>query len=579
MKDLKKIQEFFSKDVNEANNDYFIPFEVKSEAPNFKVYHIKYPTGDGVLSIGGRDTGSGQERRNGATQAYMIGQDLLDDMMAQYNLEDFEVTDLENGTIQVFMVSDEFMDGIAEADLNDPVAMKMRSAKSKLAKMRKANAGGDGNDKFFKNATKLATLKKGRRDLMRDMEQEAEPEGGPIADEYGRKLNRIDAAIAKLSGRKEMDYDTAVGKEKKSKFKKHGEMSGFDMRGIDEASKGAKNYFSDLKYNYQKAFRYLDVEEREEYKQLAKDFFSKLQVDNKVRAVGLEELEIGDESNTEDIYIEVSIRDARIAMDIMDDSHRGAFEMDGSNFYIFQSQETAYFALEDLTSQGIEVINTNVNLDESFNSLAKKLDKQKGIDKEEAGKIAGAIAAKKMKGAGKGPTSKQLKRLKEEEEDGNKVAEAALILPRGEKIILQAEEEDYKRGLIIELTNEGGYKINYWYGDDVKVYPVEVEVDGVSIKEDAKEVYIKFHPELKEEEGYSPQLVSKENPKGKTKGLTSKTMNNILMNVIKDIKEGEPGLWDNIRAKKASGKKMSPKGSKAYKSAVKAGKRINKAGN
>ena len=45
---------------------------------------------------------------------------------------------------------------------------------------------------------------------MRDMEQEAEPEGGPIADEYGNKLNSIDAAIAKLSGRKEMTYDQAI---------------------------------------------------------------------------------------------------------------------------------------------------------------------------------------------------------------------------------------------------------------------------------------------------------------------------------------------------------------------------------
>ena len=84
----------------------------------------------------------------------------------------------------------------------------------------------------------------------------------------------------------------------------------------------------------------------------------------------------------------------------------------------------------------------------------------------------------------------------QEEDDNNKVAEAALILPRGKKVVLQAEEQDYKRGLIVELTNEGGYKINYWYGDDVKVYPAEVEVDGVSIKDDANEVYIKFHPEL-----------------------------------------------------------------------------------
>ena len=72
-----------------------------------------------------------------------------------------------------------------------------------------------------------------------------------------------------------------------------------------------------------------------------------------------------------------------------------------------------------------------------------------------------------------------------------------LVLPRGKKIILQAEEKDYNRGLIVELTEEGGYKINYWYGDEPKVYPAEVEVDGESIKPDAKEVYIKFHPELK----------------------------------------------------------------------------------
>ena len=87
-------------------------------------------------------------------------------------------------------------------------------------------------------------------------------------------------------------------------------------------------------------------------------------------------------------------------------------------------------------------------------------------------------------------------KLNEEEEDTNKLPEATLILPRGKKIILQAEEEDYQRGLIVELTNEGGYKINYWYGEDAKVYPVEVEVDGESIKDDAQEVYIKFHPEL-----------------------------------------------------------------------------------
>ena len=89
-------------------------------------------------------------------------------------------------------------------------------------------------------------------------------------------------------------------------------------------------------------------------------------------------------------------------------------------------------------------------------------------------------------------------KLNEADEENNKLPEAALILPRGKKIILQAEDQDYQRGLIVELTKEGGYKMNYWYGPDAKVYPVEVEVDGESIKDDAKEVYMKFHPELED---------------------------------------------------------------------------------
>ena len=50
---------------------------------------------------------------------------------------------------------------------------------------------------------------------------------------------------------------------------------------------------------------------------------------------------------------------------------------------------------------------------ESFDSLVKKVDKSKGYTKKEAEKVAGAIAAKKMKGAGKGPTAKQKKRMAE----------------------------------------------------------------------------------------------------------------------------------------------------------------------
>ena len=53
------------------------------------------------------------------------------------------------------------------------------------------------------------------------------------------------------------------------------EIQEFFSKPINE-SKGAALYFEDLKYYYQKSLRYLDADEREEYKTLAKNFFSKL---------------------------------------------------------------------------------------------------------------------------------------------------------------------------------------------------------------------------------------------------------------------------------------------------------------
>jgi len=82
-----------------------------------------------------------------------------------------------------------------------------------------------------------------------------------------------------------------------------------------------------------------------------------------------------------------------------------------------------------------------------------------------------------------------------EEKDSNRVPEAALILPRGKKVILQAEDTDYKRGLIVELLDNGGYEMAYWYDKPNKPYPVEILVDGQSIKPDGKVVEMKFHPQ------------------------------------------------------------------------------------
>ena len=71
---------------------------------------------------------------------------------------------------------------------------------------------------------------------------------------------------------------------------------------------------------------------------------------------------------------------------------------------------------------------------------------------------------------------------------------ADLTLPRGERKVLQAEDKDYKRGLLVKLLKNGGYSMAYWFNKPDKPYPVEVLVDGKSIKKDAKVVEMKFHP-------------------------------------------------------------------------------------
>ena len=61
---------------------------------------------------------------------------------------------------------------------------------------------------------------------------------------------------------------------------------------------------------------------------------------------------------------------------------------------------------------------------------------------------------------------------------------ADLTLPRGERKVLQAEDKDYKRGLLVKLLKNGGYSMAYWFNKPDKPYPVEVLVDGKSIKKD-----------------------------------------------------------------------------------------------
>ena len=176
MKDLNKIQEFFSKPLEENK-------------PQFKV-------GDKVTYLGHPGKITGVRNEMGGGISYSVAYDKGTGRTKATNIWN------KDGEIKP----------VNEIDINDPVLMKMRNALSKskeLAKRGTDNTSGDPNDRFFKKnmdrLKKLDALKKKRAQIMRDMEQEAEPEGGPIADKYGDMLNKLDKAIDLLSPQKKGD--------------------------------------------------------------------------------------------------------------------------------------------------------------------------------------------------------------------------------------------------------------------------------------------------------------------------------------------------------------------------------------
>tara|TARA_R110000796_G_scaffold22801_1_gene65733 strand:+ start:352 stop:2109 length:1758 start_codon:yes stop_codon:yes gene_type:complete len=274
------------KTLNERENKLFRvskPRFIKDKNNlNFLNVYMDYDLGPGGASIAlGKETMTGQIRRESAAEAIRQMENIARKLEDKFNIEDIEVTDLENGKVNLFAVSDDFIEmdlkselstallneevskaaimrqikdaeeildsgeangepltsetemlvqnelkrllslykSVNEMDINDPILVRMRAAKDAINK--KPDFGKEYGDAVKQarsgnnNDTKLRVLKKGREQLMRDMEQEAEPEGGSIADEYGAKLNRIEAAIAKLEGRKEMTYDQAIAEGKK----------------------------------------------------------------------------------------------------------------------------------------------------------------------------------------------------------------------------------------------------------------------------------------------------------------------------------------------------------------------------
>jgi flagellar motility protein MotE (MotC chaperone) len=103
---------------------------------------------------------------------------------------------------------------LEQMDLNDPALMRARASKDQFQAAKAAEAEARRKrvygkqrealeDELWDIAQDLRTAYADRRNLMQDMEQEAEPEGGDVANEYGSVLNTLDAEIEALKKRRD----------------------------------------------------------------------------------------------------------------------------------------------------------------------------------------------------------------------------------------------------------------------------------------------------------------------------------------------------------------------------------------
>ena len=459
---------------------------------------------------------------------------------------------------------DKFEESVNEMDMNDPIMMKMRAAKDKKPDFGKAY--GDavktayGNDK---NAKKLAFLKKERAQLMRDMEQEAEPEGGPIADEYGSKLNRIDAAIAKLSGRKEMTYDQAIAEAKVDYDFSEREL----IRVLRQLKRGASTEIDMIKAFTKTLGR--DITKDELFSEAIAEGESKMPTQDQVdKFFALTQNEMhylnskpvaGQEKTFNKMEVEpwdeydlsnwnALVGKAKKSKEYQLKIARAAFE---------KAEQDGDIRKQELALAAIDLINNNIS--ETVNEATSKypnfdLDKNIRYQSTSISKGMWRYTGKEQGGKGVyrnlnnnqflGFSSDDFKYFKKHLSSHFDIIESL------DETIVESVNEA-KLSTIHNAAKQGNYPVTMVVTSNGKVIKQEL----VGTPEIAPAAFNQLQKE------YPNATISIEDRTGK-----------ILF--TEPVNEEKPGLWSNIRAKKKRGEKPAHGNSKSHKTAVKAGKKI-----
>ena len=156
-------------------------------------------------------------------------------------------------------------------------------------------------------------------------------------------------------------------------------------------------------------------------------------------------------------------------------------------------------------------------------------------------------------------TDKKYKKYQKESVENGKVD---LTLKTDVNNVLKQDNKDYDRGLLAQVNKDGSYDVAYWY-DKYKAYPVEVEIDGKSVKTDAKNIHIKFHPQLKKKnkEEAKDAMEEESTYEKLKKKIGSKKMHKepVVVEGIGDaVKKGVKRHKDAVEKKKIKNRKAVP---------------------
>ena len=211
MKDFKKLirEAYLGNPLNEdrfkKNKDSYIRiteprFNQDPVNPNFLFVRINYDTGPGVGIALGKETMAGQIRRLSSAEALRQMEIIAGKLEDSFDIEDIEVTDLENGVVELFAVSDDFVDmdprsELSMALLNEEFSSTEQKMIKQIKSYKKRGSAmitlpSKVRDFYFKNKEKIDALNENMGEWPKELTSR-------YSDEYRFELEKVMSDRAK----------------------------------------------------------------------------------------------------------------------------------------------------------------------------------------------------------------------------------------------------------------------------------------------------------------------------------------------------------------------------------------------